>query len=175
MSSDWGFAADSMPLAHKRDGRDVMAAPKPPVVAMRPARHVRPHPTWAPCAAAPERTSERQIGQDWKRAGYWVFLPAASLPLGDEHVDADGSAGGHSHVSRCKPAVPAPAPAPAPARRGAKRTLEPPKHGPMSDHPTKGLAGAATFASRRRRPTTTDRPRTIARPGRPARVVATFS
>src|SRR5256885_3880089 len=98
MSCDWGFAADSRPLAHKRDGRDAMAAPKPPVVAMRPARQVRPHPTWVPCAAAPGRTSERQIGQDWKRAGYWGFLPAACLRPRDEHVDADCPAADHFHV-----------------------------------------------------------------------------
>src|SRR5436189_831666 len=173
MSCDWGFAADSIPLARKRDERDVAAAPEPPVVAMPPARQVSPHPTWAPCAAAPERTSEGQIGQQKQRAGYRGFLPATSLPLGDEHVDADGSAGGHSHVSVCEPAVPAPTPGP--ARRGATRIRACPKHGPMSDHPTRGPAGTATFASRRRRPTTTDRPPTIARRGRLAPVGASFS
>ena len=162
MSCDWGFAADSMALAGKRDRREVVGAPEPP-----------PHPTFAPCLAAPERTSEGQIGRQKGRAGYGVFLPAACLPLANEHVEVDGPAEGHPLVSRCGPA--ALAPARTPALRGATRIRAGPQHGPMSDHPTRGLAGAPTFASRRRRPTTTARPPTIARPGRPAPVAPSFS
>src|SRR2546427_10914529 len=79
MSCDWGFAADSMALAGKRERREGVGGPEPP-----------PHPTFAPCLGSPERTSEGRIGGVKGRAGFWgVLLPGCVLLLG-EGVEGGG-------------------------------------------------------------------------------------
>src|SRR2546428_13856777 len=60
MSCDWGFAADSMALAGKRERRGGGGGPEPP-----------PHPPPAAWLAAPGRTPAGQNGREKGRAGGW--------------------------------------------------------------------------------------------------------
>src|SRR2546427_11497468 len=68
MSCDWGFAADSMALAGKRERRVGGGAPEPP-----------PHPTFASRLAASGRTSEGEIGRLKGAGGDGAWLSAALL------------------------------------------------------------------------------------------------
>jgi len=145
--------------------------------AMSPAARVSLHTIGTPAVARSERTWGRPPFQMKTRVGCSGFCSAHGLPVAAGNASGGGSAasrhlaagrhlapGRHLAAGRhlapgCGPAAAGPA-APGAVRQQALQTPE-----STSDHPTRVLAGAATSASRHRRPTTTGRLQTTARRG----------
>ena len=139
--------------------------------AMSPAARAPPHAIGTPAVARSERTWGRPPFQVKTRVGCSGFCSAHGLPVAAGNASGGGSAAGRHlapgrHLAAGRHLAPGCGPAAAgPAAPGAvtQQALQTPE--PTSDHPTRVLAGAATSASRRRRPTTTGRLQTTARRG----------